>query len=91
MAVRFCGLVENFNALAAVKATVESLVRAKSPRKFELLPDDVQTYGGLAQNELAGQFLERLDARRPAEGSPEMAAWLAARREGLAVMFGDLE
>lgn len=91
IALRFCGLVENANALAAVKTTVGDLVQARSPRRFEILEDEVRTYGGLAGNELARQFLEKLDARRPADGSPEMARWLAARRAGLAVMAGELE
>jgi exonuclease SbcD len=91
IAVRFSGLVEDANAFAAMKKTVESLVLAKSPRRFEILPDEVQTYGGLAGNELAKEFLEKLDARKPPEGSPEQARWLAARRQGLAVLAGELE
>ena len=91
VAVRFSGLVEDANALAEMKNAVEDLVLARSPRRFEFLPDSVETYGGLAENELAKEFLRRLDARKPAEGSPELPRSLAARRQGLAALAGELE
>ncbi|OGS12931.1 MAG: hypothetical protein A2285_07340 [Elusimicrobia bacterium RIFOXYA12_FULL_57_11] len=89
--VRFSGLVEDANALAGLKSVVEGVLRAKNPRRLELLSDQVEIFGGLADNALAKQFLEKLDSRRPAEDSPEMPRWVAARQQGLAALAGDLE
>ncbi|HNW44440.1 MAG TPA: metallophosphoesterase [Elusimicrobiales bacterium] len=89
--LNFSGLVEDANALAELKLVVESVVKAKNPRKLEIVSGEVESYGGLAGNGLAKEFLEQLDARRPPEGSPEMPVWLAARQQGLAALAGDLE
>jgi len=89
--VRFCGLVEDARALAEMRTVVESVLKAKNPRKLEILSDQVESYGGLAENGLAKQFLEKLDARKPPAGSPELPLWLAARQQGLAALAGDLE
>ncbi|MEI7529580.1 MAG: metallophosphoesterase [Elusimicrobiota bacterium] len=88
LVVKFSGLVEDANALAEVKKVVETVIGAKNPRRLEVLSDDVENCGGLAENALARQFLEKLDARRPPEGSPGMPLWLAARRLGLAALAG---
>ena len=87
----FSGLVEDANALAELKIVVESVLKAKNPRKLEIISEEVESYGGLAENGLAKQFLEKLDARRPPEGSPELPLWLAARQQGLAALAGGLE
>lgn len=89
--VRFSGLVEDARALADVKAVVESVLKAKNPRRLEVLSSQVESFGGLAENGLAKQFLEKLDAKRPPEDSAELPAWLAARQQGLAALAGDLE
>ncbi|HBA61592.1 MAG TPA: hypothetical protein DCZ92_12415 [Elusimicrobia bacterium] len=84
--VSLSGLVEDANALSATERALEDVLRAKSPRKLEILSGEVENYGGAASNELAKQFLARLDAVKPPAGSPETELWFAARRQGLAAL-----
>ena len=91
IAVSFSGLVEDANALPEVKKVIEDVLRAKNPRRLEIFSDQVETYGGFAENGLAKEFLDKLDSCRPAEGAADMPLWLAARRQGLAALAGELE
>jgi DNA repair exonuclease SbcCD nuclease subunit len=84
--IRFTGFVEDANALEGTKKMLETALGAKKPRKLEIMEKDVNSYGGLASNGLAKQFLAKLEAQKPPPGSPETAVWLAARRQGLAVL-----
>lgn len=84
--VSLSGLVEDANALSATERALDDVLRAKNPRRLEILSGEVENYGGAASNELAKQFLSRLDAARPPAGSPETELWFAARRQGLAAL-----
>jgi len=77
------GIVADQNRLRAAEERIRSLFSGRRVRKLEINCDGVEADSSVLENELANEFLKRLDKTRPEIGSPRMTEWLETRMQGL--------
>lgn len=92
--LRFTGIVEDENAVAALADRLRALHGGRV-RKLEIERDEVASLPGIADQPLARRFLEAWEKRVPAADAPgadeRRAEWLRARELALLALKAGLE